>query len=80
MVILKQKKECTAWSEFLPLMRQAGAIPPCFLDVMPELEDDNDIENRPEELKIDTFRSSEAGGQHVNKTELLSALPTCLPA
>ncbi len=49
------------------------------LDVMPELEDDNDIEIRPEELKIDTFRSSGAGGQHVNKTESavrITHLPT----
>jgi peptide chain release factor 2 len=46
---------------------------------MPELEDDNDIEIRPEELKIDTFRSSGAGGQHVNKTESavrITHLPT----
>lgn len=39
------------------------------VDVMPELEDDDEIEIRPEELRIDTYRSSGAGGQHVNKTE-----------
>lgn len=39
------------------------------LDVMPELEDAPDIEIRQEDLKIDTYRSSGAGGQHVNKTE-----------
>lgn len=39
------------------------------VDVMPELEDDADIEIRPEDLRIDTYRSSGAGGQHVNKTE-----------
>lgn len=39
------------------------------LDVMPEIEDAPDIEIRPEDLKIDTYRSSGAGGQHVNKTE-----------
>ena len=38
-------------------------------DVMPELEDDAGIEIDPEELRIDTYRSSGAGGQHVNKTE-----------
>jgi peptide chain release factor 2 len=39
--------------------------------VVPDLgdEDDNAIEIRPEDLEIDTFRSSGAGGQHVNKTE-----------
>jgi len=35
--------------------------------VYPELEDDIKIEIRDEDLKIDTFRSSGAGGQHVNK-------------
>ena len=38
------------------------------VDVMPELEDDNTIEIRPEDLRVDTYRSSGAGGQHVNKT------------
>lgn len=36
--------------------------------VMPEIEE-VDIDIKPEELEIDTFRSSSAGGQHVNKTE-----------
>lgn len=39
------------------------------VEVMPELEDAGEIEIKPDELKIDTFRSSGAGGQHVNKTE-----------
>ncbi len=39
------------------------------LDVVPEIEDEGDIEIRPEDLKVDTYRSSGAGGQHVNKTE-----------
>jgi len=39
------------------------------VDVMPELEDDTEIEIRPEDLRIDTYRASGAGGQHVNKTE-----------
>jgi len=38
-------------------------------DVVPEIDDDVEIEIRPEDLKIDTYRSSGAGGQHVNKTE-----------
>lgn len=39
------------------------------VDVMPEIPDDVDIEIRPEDLKVDTYRSGGAGGQHVNKTE-----------
>ncbi|MDK2991789.1 MAG: peptide chain release factor 2 [Clostridiales bacterium] len=39
------------------------------VDVMPELDDDEGVEINPEDLKIDTYRSSGAGGQHVNKTE-----------
>lgn len=38
-------------------------------EVMPKIEDAPDIEIRPEDLKIDTYRASGAGGQHVNKTE-----------
>ena len=37
-------------------------------DVMPEIEDDIDIEINDDELRIDTYRSSGAGGQHINKT------------
>ena len=39
------------------------------LEVMPEIEDEGDVEIRAEDLKVTTFRSSGAGGQHVNKTE-----------
>jgi len=39
------------------------------VEVMPEITDDAEIEIRPEDLKVDTYRSSGAGGQHVNKTE-----------
>ena len=38
-------------------------------DVMPELDDSIAIEINPEDLKVDTYRSGGAGGQHVNKTE-----------
>ncbi|MFF2092628.1 peptide chain release factor 2 [Paenibacillus sp. NPDC058174] len=38
-------------------------------DVVPEITDDIEIEIRSEDLKIDTYRASGAGGQHVNKTE-----------
>ena len=39
------------------------------LEVMPEIEDAPEIEIKPEDLKVDTYRSSGAGGQHVNKTD-----------
>ena len=39
------------------------------LEVTPEIEEDNTITVKDEEIKVDTFRSSGAGGQHVNKTE-----------
>lgn len=37
-------------------------------DVMPEIEEDLDIDINPDDLRIDTYRSSGAGGQHINKT------------
>jgi len=39
------------------------------VEVVPELADDLSVDLRKEDLKVDTFRSSGAGGQHVNKTE-----------
>ena len=38
------------------------------LDVMPDIEEDVDVEINPDDLRIDTYRSSGAGGQHINKT------------
>ncbi len=40
----------------------------CSCDVMPELDDNIEIDIDPSDLKIDTYRSSGAGGQHINKT------------
>ena len=37
-------------------------------DVMPDIEQDLDVEVRDEDIRIDTYRSSGAGGQHINKT------------
>ena len=39
------------------------------VDVTPEIADDTEVEINPDDLRVDTYRSSGAGGQHVNKTE-----------
>jgi peptide chain release factor 2 len=39
------------------------------LDVMPEIDDDITVEINPSDLRVDTFRASGAGGQHINKTD-----------
>ena len=41
----------------------------CTVAVMPEADEIDDVEINPQDLRIDTFRSSGAGGQHVNKTD-----------
>lgn len=49
------------------------------IEVMPEISDDNDVEIRDEDIKMDVFRSSGAGGQHINKTSSavrLTHIPT----
>lgn len=49
------------------------------VDTVPVIDDSVTIEIRPEDLKVDTYRSSGAGGQHVNKTESavrITHLPT----
>lgn len=38
------------------------------LDVMPDIEEDVDVEINDDDLRIDTYRSSGTGGQHINKT------------
>jgi peptide chain release factor 2 len=49
------------------------------VEVLPELTQSQDIDIRPDDLKVDTYRSGGAGGQHVNKTESairITHLPT----
>jgi peptide chain release factor 1 len=41
----------------------------CTVAILPELDEVDEIQINPAELRIDTYRSSGAGGQHVNKTE-----------
>ncbi len=49
------------------------------VEVMPEIDEDMSVEIRPEDIKMDVFRSSGAGGQHINKTSSavrLTHIPT----
>lgn len=50
-----------------------------LVEVLPEIENDNDIDLRNDDVRVDTFRASGAGGQHVNKTSSairLTHIPT----
>ncbi|WP_280529868.1 peptide chain release factor-like protein [Kingella potus] len=50
----------------------------CTVAVMPEADELEDITLNPADLRIDTFRASGAGGQHINKTDSVPcASPTC---
>lgn len=49
------------------------------VEVLPDIENDESIDIRPDDLKVDTFRASGAGGQHINKTDSavrITHLPT----
>ena len=55
----------------VPATEAQGRIHPsaCTVAILPELEEVEAVELNPAELRIDTFRASGAGGQHVNKTD-----------
>ena len=58
-------------------MQQVNARLPC--DVMPDIGDEITIDIKEDDLRIDTYRSSGAGGQHINKTSSairITHLPT----
>lgn len=49
------------------------------IEVIPEIDDNTDVDIRPEDIKMDVFRASGAGGQHINKTSSavrLTHIPT----
>ena len=50
-----------------------------LVEVIPEIDNDSDIDLKPDDVRVDTYRSSGAGGQHVNKTDSairLTHMPT----
>ncbi len=53
---------------YTTLVRQNAEFVFASCDVIPDIEDDIDIELNDDDLRIDTYRSSGAGGQHINKT------------
>jgi peptide chain release factor 1 len=65
----------------VPLTESQGRVhtSACTVAILPELDEINEVNLNPDELRIDTFRASGAGGQHVNKTDSairITHLPT----
>lgn len=62
-------KVCTVLCASRFSMRQASVrLSFVSCDVMPDIEEDLDVDINPDDLRIDTYRSSGAGGQHIDKT------------
>ena len=51
----------------------------CTVAILPELDEVEEIALNPADLRVDTYRSSGAGGQHVNKTDSPSGSPIFRP-
>ena len=66
---LKSEKGCPSSGTYLAF-NAAGKRQTSFAscDVMPELDDNVEVEINDDDIRIDTYRSSGAGGQHINKT------------
>ncbi len=65
----------------VPVTESQGRIhtSTCTVAILPEVEEIDDIDINPADLKVDTYRASGAGGQHVNKTDSavrITHLPT----
>ncbi len=60
----------TAWCASAPIDAQNRRQTTfALIEVVPEVEDDIEVEINPDDLRIDTYRATGAGGQHVNKTD-----------
>jgi len=69
----------------VPITESQGRVhtSACTVAVMPEPDESDEVQLNPAELRIDTFRASGAGGQHVNKTDSairITHLPTGIVA
>ena len=60
---------CTAWCEVAVRLRQSSHTSFASVFVSPEVDDDIKVDLNPADISMDVYRSSGAGGQHVNKTE-----------
>ena len=76
----RRRSASTGWCASRPSTPTRAATPPSPRSTsIPDMDDSIEVEIKDEDLKIDTFRSGGAGGQHVNKTESavrITHLPT----
>ena len=70
MAMPRPKAACTVWCGSAPMTVRRGGTPAfSSVWVYPEIDDNIEVEINPSDLKIDTYRASGAGGQHVNTTD-----------